>query len=1163
MAIDPADLRPDARIRGLAGPGAATVLRVDPVGEDTFEITWRGDDGRTGQRILYASDLAGLDVEEPGRRFALDGRGEDFRLALEALRIRLAWLFDPYLAVTTSDIEPLPHQITAVYGEMLPRRPLRFLLADDPGAGKTIMAGLLIKELMLRGDLERCLVVAPGNLVEQWQDELGDKFGLSFDIMSRQQVELSRSGNPFVERELWIARLDQLARNDDLVAKLESAPEFDLVVVDEAHRMAASWTGGEVRYTKRYQLGQRLAHRCRHLLLMTATPHNGKEVDFQLFLGLLDEDRFEGRYREGVHTADPSDLMRRMLKEELVTFDGRKLFPERRAYTVKYALSPAEAALYEAVTDYVREEMNRADRLAEEGDDRRRLNVGFALTILQRRLASSPRAIWRSLERRRKRLERRLEEEKLRKRVAEARIGGLPAVADVDPDELEDLPENELEELEEELVDTATAARTIAELEAELATLRRLEAQARELARSGEDTKWRRLSEILDEPLLKDPRGGVRKLVIFAEPRDTLDYLSERIRDRIGRPEAVVVVHGGLAREQRKAAIEAFRNDPVVRVLVANDACGEGVNLQNAHLMINYDLPWNPNRIEQRFGRIHRIGQREVCHLWNLVAHETREGQVYERLLEKLDAAREALGGRVFDVLGRLFEERPLRELLVEAIRYGDDPKRRAELERAIDGSVDRERLRQLLTERALVTRHLSMEQIAELRIEMERAAARRLQPRFVQRFFLEAFERLGGRLRRREPGRFEIDHVPAHIRARDRQLGGRRVVVKRYERICFERDLVPGPPRAEFVAPGHPLLEAVADLVREQWGRTLQQGAILVDPVSRFGGPHLLLGFRHAVHDGRSDRRGEPLVVSERIEFVRLFEDGRTEGAGPAPHLDLRPPTAEELEHARPLLRAAWLQGDLERRARSFAIRELVPRHLAEVRSRRLAEIDKVEREVKARLTAEINYWHHRANELKLQESAGRDTRLSSDNARARARTLEERLQRRLAELALERDIHPGSPVVCAAALVVPATLVSGRDGDTADAGARREVERLAMEAVLAHERSLGFAPEDVSHLNLGWDVESRGPAGELRLIEVKGRRAGADTLVLTTNELLAALNAPDRWLLAIVEVDGSGTAAPPRYVRGFPFREPMPGEAAVVLKLSELLARAGPATI
>ncbi len=1151
------DLRVGARVEGIDGDGPVQVIQVERHGEGVAEITYRTRDGRVHQRLLFEGDLAGLRVHEPGRTFAFTADGRDFRLALEALRIRLAWLFDSYLAVTTSDIEPLPHQITAVYEVMLPRRPLRFLLADDPGAGKTIMAGLLIKELMLRGDLERCLVVAPGNLVEQWQDELDEKFGLRFDIMSRDQVESSRSGNPFAERDLWIARLDQLARNDDMIAKLEAAPEFDLVVVDEAHRMAATYLGGEVRYTKRYHLGQKLARRCRHFLLLTATPHNGKEADFQLFMGLLDEDRFEGRYREGIHTADPSDLMRRLTKEELVTFDGRPLFPERCAYTVRYRLSPQEAALYEAVTSYVREEMNRADRLAEEGDERRRQNVGFALTILQRRLASSPRAILRSLERRRRRLERRLEEERLRQRAAEARLRGVD-LPEIDPEEIEDLPEDELESLEDELTDTATAARTIAELEAELATLRRLEADARALAASGVDTKWRQLSQILDDPLLRDPRGGMRKLVIFAEPRDTLDYLAERIRDRLGRPEAVVVVHGGLAREQRKAAIEAFRNDPAVRVLVANDACGEGVNLQNAHLMINYDLPWNPNRIEQRFGRIHRIGQTEVCHLWNLVAHETREGHVYDRLLEKLEAAREALGGRVFDVLGRLFEERPLRELLIEAIRYGDDPERRRRLEQVIEGAVDRRRLEKLLAERALVAQHLERSKVEELRIAMERAAARRLQPRFVQRFFIEAFERLDGRLRPREPGRFQIDHVPTHVRLRARELGGRQVVVRRYERICFDRAHVPGPPRAEFVAPGHPLLEAVADLVREQWGRSLEEGAVLVDPLSRFSGPVLLAGFRHAVHDGRRDRRDDPLVISERIEFVWLHPDGSAAAAGPAPHLDLRPADAHALERLRPLLDESWLGQELESHARAFAIRELVPRHLEEVRARRLAEIAKVEREVKARLTAEINYWYHRANELKLQESAGRDTRLSSDNARERARRLEERLERRLAELARERQISALPPQLCAVALVVPEALLAGEGDPGADALARRRVEEAAMAAVMEAERACGFEPEDVSRLNLGWDVESRGPDGTLRLVEVKGRRAGADTVTLTVNELLAALNAPDRWILALVEVEEDGTAREPRYVRGFPFREPMPGEAAVILKLPELLARA-----
>ena len=400
------------------------------------------------------------------RPFTADGRL--FRLAAEAERIRLAPLFDPCVAVHASRIEPLPHQITAVYGEMLPRQPLRFLLADDPGAGKTIMAGLLIRELMLRGDLERCLVVAPGSLVEQWQDELESKFDLAFDLLTRERIEAAGAGgNPFTESSHLIARLDVLSRSEDLRRRLEAAKEWDLVVCDEAHRMAASYFGTEVRYTKRYRLGRLLGARCRHFLLMTATPHNGKEEDFQLFMALLDPDRFEGRFRggasrsrgasrdggaprvgrahrgdgvsrgggahrgdgvsrsggvrrddgvswsggvrrdDGASRNDVGDLLRRLTKEELLRFDGRPLFPERRAHTVHYALSGGEAALYAAVSDYVRKEMDRAERFAAR-DEKRRRNVGFALQILQRRLASSPAAIHESLRRRREKLEARL-----------------------------------------------------------------------------------------------------------------------------------------------------------------------------------------------------------------------------------------------------------------------------------------------------------------------------------------------------------------------------------------------------------------------------------------------------------------------------------------------------------------------------------------------------------------------------------------------------------------------------------------------------------------------------------------------------------------------------------------------------------------------------------
>src|SRR6202522_1861169 len=325
---------------------------------------------------------------------------------------------------------------------MLPRQPLRFLLADDPGAGKTIMAGLFIKELIARGDLQRCLVVCPGSLAEQWQDELYRRFHLPFEILTNDRLESARTGNWFLETNLAIARLDKLSRNEDVQQKL-AAPDcrWDLVVCDEAHKMSATVFGGETKYTKRYHLGQLLSTLTRHFLLMTATPHNGKEADFQLFMALLDGDRFEGRFRDGVHVADASDLMRRMVKENLLKFDGTPLFPERIAYTVPYKLSDPEARLYKYVTEYVRTEFDRAEKLQ---NDKRAGTVGFALTILQRRLASSPEAIYQSLRRRKERLESRLNEAQLLKRGGEIVVelnAGVPDLDEEAVDELEDSPD--------------------------------------------------------------------------------------------------------------------------------------------------------------------------------------------------------------------------------------------------------------------------------------------------------------------------------------------------------------------------------------------------------------------------------------------------------------------------------------------------------------------------------------------------------------------------------------------------------------------------------------------------------------------------------------------------------------------------------------------------
>src|SRR6266852_638539 len=436
-----------ATVKGILPDALVTVVDVQWHGDVAITLTYRDAAGRLGNEILYRDREPSLEIATVGLPWSFDGDGTLLRLVSEAYRIHLAYLFDPLLAVHTSLVDPLPHQITAVYGEMLPRQPLRFLLADDPGAGKTIMAGLLIKELIARGDLHRCMIVCPGNLAEQWQDELYQRFQLPFEILTNDKLESARTGNWFSENPMAICRLDKLSRNEDVQAKLANT-DWDLVVCDEAHKMSATFFGSEVKYTKRYRLGQLLGQLTRHLLLMTATPHNGKPEDFQLFMALLDSDRFEGRARDGVHTVDASDLMRRLVKEQLLKFDGKPLFPERRAYTVSYKLSDPEAALYKSVTDYVRDEFNRADALENEG---RKGTIGFALTILQRRLASSPEAILQSLRRRRERLEKRLREEQILKRGGELQDINLEKVSDLtdeDIDDLDDAPDAEVEQVE-------------------------------------------------------------------------------------------------------------------------------------------------------------------------------------------------------------------------------------------------------------------------------------------------------------------------------------------------------------------------------------------------------------------------------------------------------------------------------------------------------------------------------------------------------------------------------------------------------------------------------------------------------------------------------------------------------------------------------------------
>lgn len=1160
------DITVNSIVRGIHPTAAVTVKHARMHGADTLEVTYTDAEGRPGTQLLFRDQEGQLEIVQKTRPLSFTADGALFRLVSEAQRLRLGFLFDPMIAVNTSAVDPLPHQITAVYETMLTRQPLRFLLADDPGAGKTIMTGLLIKELIIRGDVAKCLIVSPGSLVEQWQDELDQKFSLSFDIMTNDAIQASRTGNWFLEHSLCICRLDKLSRNEDLQQKLAQI-DWDLVVVDEAHKMSASYFGSEVKFTKRHRLGQLLSAHTRQLLLLTATPHNGKEEDYQLFLSLLDGDRFEGRFRDGVHVQDTSDLMRRMVKEGLVTMEGKPLFPERFAYTLPFPLSPEELSLYAKVTDYVRTQFNLADQLQSE---KRRGTVGFALTILQRRLASSPEAIFQSLRRRRERLEERLREEKTLRRGRNVALEAPQSLDIEDIDDLEDAPEAEMEQAEEAVVDAATAAQTIAELEVEILLLKDLEQSAATLRRSAKDTKWQKLAETLhDNPFMFDASGNRRKLVVFTEQRDTLNYLTDRLTTLLGNPDAIVTIHGQTPREKRRQIQEAFTSDPEVLILIATDAAGEGINLQRSHLMVNYDLPWNPNRLEQRFGRIHRIGQRERCHLWNFVAEDTREGQVFLQLLHKLEQQREALGtDAVFDVLGKVLQGQSLKELLISAIRQNDDPEVRARLDRIVQHDLDKEHLLKLLSERQLTQDTLSTSRVQAIREEMERAQARKLQPHYIGAFFNEAFARFGGQLQKREPRRFEIRNVPSDIRQRDRVSGLRAPLLKAYERVTFHKGAMrlDGKPPAALLAPGHPLLDATVDIVLEKYRDYLRQGAVLVDPLDEGTEPRVLLYLEHSITDARADAGRGPTTISRRLEFVFLDAEGRASRAGNAPYLDYVPATDAQLIAARPLFDAPWLARDLESQAASFAIQHIVPEHLRSVSVRREEHLKKTMQQVHQRLTQEITYWDAYANKLQAVEDAGkRRGGLSASQARQRADVLSERLKRRMTDLEAEKKIVTRPPTVFGGALIVPAGYfkrqpMAVEEGAAPFGTTNREVERLAMEAVIAHEHALGNEPRDVSAGNLGYDIESREPkSGRLRFIEVKGRVWKADTVTVTANEIRTALNQPDAYYLALVYVD-DGKAKSPNYIPQPFTQEPEFAEASRTLRIRDLLDRAEP---
>ncbi len=1016
-------------------------------------------------RLLSGADLDQIEVVTPSER-QFSGNGEAFFLAIEAHRIRLAHQFDPLFAVSVAQVDPLPHQIEAVYHYLLRSPRIRFLLADDPGAGKTIMAGLLIKELKYRGLVQRTLIVVPGHLKDQWQREMKERFEENFMVVDRSVMSAAWGRNIWQDQPQLITSMDFAKQNDVLAALAET--RWDLVIVDEAHKMAAYRYGDKTKKTDRYQLGELLSRTSQFLLLLTATPHRGDPENFRLFLDLLAPGLFanEALLMESVRKGE-NPLFLRRLKEDLRDFEGRPLFPPRHVITRPYQLSDEEKRLYNAVTEYVEQSYNKA--LAAE-----KRNVAFALLILQRRLASSVRAVRVSLERRKARLEKLLE---LGKWLAEK--------GSIDEDALEDLPEAERLSEEDELIERLTAAETREELEAEINTLAELVCLAREVERKEVETKLKELRQVMDELQLRQ-HGD--KLLIFTESRETLEYLAEKLR---AWGYSVATLHGGMSLDDRIRAEHQFREH--AQVMISTEAGGEGINLQFCSLMVNYDIPWNPNRLEQRMGRIHRYGQQKEVHIYNLVAGDTREGKVLRALFEKLDRIRQAMGSdRVFDVIGEVVPGRSLKDLIVEAIANRRTLEEIVSQIQAIPDAEAVEKVRQAALE-ALATRHIDLQRILG---EDRQAREHRLVPEYIERFFERACRYLGVRLERRRDGLWRVPSLPYELRHVSQDFKHRfGQVFSEYSKIAFDKRVARSR-EAVFVAPEHPLLETIIEAVLERCRSDLQRGAVFADPDGRLDG--WLWFLKCELRDGNNQVAGMRLFA-----VFQPANGGELRLVNSAILWDLNPlsepkaaescPSADEvisfaIDHALEPYRAEILR----ERQRQAEIRKKYG----------LRSLEQMILDSQARI---IEYETRSAKGKPVPEVDITNEKRRKEEYEARRRALEEDIRR-------QTSLLPTTPEILGVARVVPQ-----RVEDTA-MRADAEIEAIGMRVALEYERAQGRVPEDVSAENLGYDIRSQDSEGKVRYVEVKAR-ATTGSVALTPNEWLMAQRLGDDYWLYIVE--------------------------------------------
>jgi superfamily II DNA or RNA helicase len=1078
----------------LSGPQFSEPMRVEtvqPNGSDAWVVGLVGMQSERFRSVtLSTSDLNALTIFDTACTF--DGDGKLLKVALQAYSLGIAYEFDPYFGLSISRVDPLPHQLEAIYDHLLKLPRVRFLLADDAGAGKTIMAGLLVKELKLRGLAERILIVCPANLAFQWQRELKEKFDEKFTVMKGTDIRDQFGINQWLEQPRVITSLD-LAKRTEMLPGLRQA-HWDLIIVDEAHRM--SWSP-PARKTSRYALGELLRDTSDHMLLLTATPHKGDPVNFTLFLQLLDADAYADvkSIREAMNEQRAPFYLRRT-KEAMVYFPERtsdgtwvaqKIFTKRIPHTVDFKIDGPEFDLYRDVTRFVKHQSAKA---AAREDDPRARAVGFLMSLYQRRLASSTYALRHSLENRARRLEEALKHAQELIRLAPP---DLP-----DPEELEEMEESERERIEQ-MLEAITLAGNTGQVHEEIAELRLLASQAKAVEDADVEAKLSRLRGLLQQEGFFDQPA--KRLLIFTEYKDTLDYLMGRLKDW---GFVVGSIHGSMkpgSRDEPNTRLysEQQFKDGTIQVLIATEAAGEGINLQCCHILFNYDIPWNPNRLEQRMGRIHRYGQQKDCLIFNFVATNTIEGRVLQRLLEKLQEIRNALeDDAVFNVVGEVLPapqiERVLRDYY--AGRLGD-----ADLEDRLLRNVDESHFRSICQNaiEGLASKKLNLAMLIERRA---RAQERRVVPETIARFIKESAEYVPLTLKPVSAlaHTFEPARTPTILRRFEAEANWKLPpLALKYPRFSTDRDIAEAN-SLEWVTPGHPLFEALRRHVFGLAQETFGKGACFYSLQHEI--PSRIDFYRARIVDGMGH------TVHERFFLVELVEGAEPKIHDPNALGNFIPaPLPNNLSSVSSLPEVRdWLSHNC-----------LIP-FLEEVRAERLSEIDRIAVHVELSLTELLQKADDEigkaANDAD-QNAQGAEGRLAQ--AETRHAELLARRARRRQELMRQRSLTLQAVERITSVLVLPhpeheASLVRRLRSDP-------ETEATAMRIVIEHETALGRHVEDVHEKNLGYDVTSLDlNSGELRLIEIKGIGAPNGTVLLTPNERRVAEDRRDCFWLYIV---------------------------------------------